>query len=126
MTRFIPRRRRGTRSLLLLAIMTGSLLLIGSASGTLTGSAFDAGAGNGNASENIELNQGTNGKCAGSSLFQRVTGDRLLTIDYTGGGTNADFNVLTWIDGTDATNSTCFVGKDVPPCWGAVVVALDA
>jgi hypothetical protein len=83
-------------------------------------------AGNGNASENIELNQGTAGKCTGSSLYKRVKGDRLLTIDYLNGGTSASFHILTWIvDGSDPNNSTCFVSNDIPPCWGVNALQLD-
>jgi Prealbumin-like fold domain len=80
---------------------------------------------NGNASENVELKQGLSGNCA-NGLLARTTGDKLIGIDYTGGGTNVQFAVLTWIDGTDANNPTCFVGNDVPPCWGAVKQTLSA
>jgi hypothetical protein len=81
---------------------------------------------NGNASENVELKQGhkdANGDLAtcGNGLLQRTAGDKLVAIDYLGGGSSVDIHVLTWIDGTDATNPTCFVGNDLPPCWGAVV-----
>ncbi len=79
-------------------------------------------AANGNASENIELKQGTGGLCPGTTdLLQRVAGDRLIAIDYTGGGTGATFSILTWI-----TSGTCFVGKDAAPCWGANVQTLAA
>jgi hypothetical protein len=83
-------------------------------------------AGNGNASENIELNQGTNGTCTGGTLLKRVVGDKLIAVDYLAGGTSANFNALTWIDGTDANNPTCYVDKDTPPCWGAVLKTLTA
>jgi hypothetical protein len=69
---------------------------------------------NGNASENVELNQGTGGTCPGSNLLARVAGDKLIAIDYVSGG--PDFNVLTWI-----TSGACFVSNDVPPCWGPPV-----
>jgi hypothetical protein len=80
---------------------------------------------NGNASENVEFNQGKNGNCGtdpvtGVTLLARTTGDKLLAIDYLNGGTNVQFHILTWIDGTDPNNPTCFVGNDSPPCWGAV------
>jgi Prealbumin-like fold domain len=86
---------------------------------------------NGNASENVELNQGKNGTCGtdpvtGVALLARSVGDKLLAIDYLNGGTNVNFHVLTWIDGTDSTNATCFVGNDNPPCWGAVVQTLSS
>jgi hypothetical protein len=98
------------------------------ASETVSGDIFLYGAtfrsaANGNASENIELNQGTNGKCPGSPLFQRVAGDRLLAIDYLGGGASAKFSALTWV--TTGVKGDCFVGNDTPPCWGATVVPLD-
>jgi hypothetical protein len=80
---------------------------------------------NGNASENVELKQGLNGNCA-NGLLARTTGDKLIAIDYLNGGTNVQFNVLTWIDGTDANNPTCFVGNDSPPCWGGNVQSLSA
>lgn len=82
-------------------------------------------AANGNASENVELNKGENGDCPDGSLA-RTVGDKLIAIDYTGGGTTVTFNVLTWIDGTDTDNPTCFVGNDLPPCWGAVKQTLSA
>jgi Prealbumin-like fold domain len=69
---------------------------------------------NGNASENVELNQGTNGTCPGSTLLARAAGDKLIAIDYVSGG--PDFNVLTWV-----TSGTCFVSNDLPPCWGPPV-----
>lgn len=79
-------------------------------------------AANGNASENIELKQGGAGLCPGTTdLLQRVAGDRLIAIDYTGGGTSAAFHILTWI-----TSGTCFVSNDPAPCWGANVQTLAA
>jgi len=83
---------------------------------------------NGNASENVELKQ-SNTLCPGQptgGVTQRTPGDKLIAIDYLNGGTNVQFNVLTWIDGTDPTNPTCFVGNDQPPCWGSVVKSLSA
>ncbi len=77
-------------------------------------------AANGNASENVELKQGTNGFCTGSTLLARSAGDKLLAIDYLNGGTNVDFHVLTWID-----SGTCFVANDTAPCWGATVLTLS-
>ena len=82
---------------------------------------------NGNASENVELKQSST-LCPGQptgGVTQRTPGDKLIAIDYLNGGTNVQFNVLTWIDGTDATNSVCFVGNDLPPCWGSVVVPIS-
>ena len=76
-------------------------------------------AANGSASENVELNQGTNGTCTGTTLLQRSKGDKLIAIDYTTGGTTVTFHVLTWIvDNSDPNNATCFVKTDSPPCWG--------
>jgi hypothetical protein len=75
-------------------------------------------AANGNASENVELNQGTAGTCLGSTLLARVAGDKLIAIDYVAGG--PQFHVLTWV-----TSGTCLVSNDLPPCWGAVVEELD-
>jgi hypothetical protein len=83
---------------------------------------------NGNASENVELKQSST-LCPGQptgGVTQRTPGDKLLAIDYLNGGTNVQFNVLTWIDGTDPTNSVCFVSNDLPPCWGSVVTSLSA
>jgi hypothetical protein len=75
-------------------------------------------AANGNASENVELNQGTGGNCAGTTMLARVAGDKLIAIDYVSGG--PQFHVLTWV-----TSGACFVSNDAPPCWGASVVTLD-
>jgi hypothetical protein len=73
-------------------------------------------AANGNASENIELKQGTGGLCPGSTtLLARVAGDKLIAIDYVSGG--PQFHVLTWV-----TSGACFVGSNSAPCWGATVV----
>ncbi|MCD6021615.1 MAG: Cna domain protein [Actinomycetia bacterium] len=78
-------------------------------------------AANGNASENIELKQGDNGLCPGSTtLLQRTPGDKLLAIDYLGGGSAPEFHVLTW----DA-DGPCFVANNPAPCWGADVAELD-
>jgi len=77
---------------------------------------------NGNASENVELNKGTNGLCPGTtSQLERSAGDKLIAIDYLNGGTNVQFHVLTWV-----TSGTCFVGKDTAPCWGSNVQTLAA
>lgn len=77
-------------------------------------------AANGNASENIELKQGTAGFCPGSTtLLARVAGDRLIAIDYLGGGSAVQFHVLTWV-----TTGACFVGSHTAPCWGATVLDL--
>ena len=79
-------------------------------------------AANGNASENIELKQGDSGACpgVGNPLLQRTPGDKLLAIDYLGGGSAVQFNVLTW----DA-DGPCFVANNPAPCWGADVQALN-
>lgn len=74
---------------------------------------------NGNASENVELKQGDNGNCPGSDLLARTPGDKLIAIDYLNGGTNVQFNVLTWVD-----SGACFVSNDTAPCWGASVLSL--
>jgi hypothetical protein len=77
---------------------------------------------NGNASENIELKQGTSGLCPGSTtLFQRTPGDKLIAIDYLGGGSAVQFHVLTWV-----ASGPCFVANDPNPCWGATVQDLTA
>ena len=91
-------------------------------------------AANGSASENVEFKSGANGLCANSpTLLARTAGDKMLAIDYTVGGTQVAFNVLTWIetsagfDPTPGTNpaddiaGTCFVGNDNPPCWSSTV-----
>jgi hypothetical protein len=78
-------------------------------------------AANGNASENIELKQGTSGFCPSSTtLLARTPNDKLLAIDYLGGGKAVEFHVLTWV-----ATGPCFVAKDPAPCWGATVNTLD-
>jgi hypothetical protein len=76
---------------------------------------------NGNASENIELKQGPD-LCPGSTLLARKGGDKLIAIDYNGGGKKVNFHVLTWID---TQTEPCFVGNDVAPCWGSTVLELS-
>jgi hypothetical protein len=76
---------------------------------------------NGSASENVELKQGTAGTCPGSTLLARVAGDKLLAIDYHGGGSVVDFHVLTWVE-----TGSCNVSTDSPPCWGANSLTLTA
>jgi hypothetical protein len=77
---------------------------------------------NGNASENIELKQGTSGTCVDEPrLLERVPGDKLIAIDYLGGGSAVQFNVLTWV-----ASGPCFVANDPAPCWGASVQNLTA
>jgi hypothetical protein len=96
-------------------------------------------AANGNASENIELKQGLNNpRLCTNGLLARTLGDKLIAIDYLNGGTNVQFNVLTWItssagfdptpnsDPTDDIAGTCFVGTDSPPCWSSTVKSLGA
>jgi hypothetical protein len=78
-------------------------------------------AANGNASENIELKKGTDGLCPGSAtLLKRTDGDKLIAIDYLGGGKAVQFHVLTWV-----TSGACNVANDPVPCWGADVQTLD-
>jgi Prealbumin-like fold domain len=78
-------------------------------------------AANGNASENVELNKGTNGLCSGTTdQLQRSAGDKLIAIDYLNGGTNVQFHVLTWV-----TSGACFVSNHTAPCWGATVQSLS-
>jgi prealbumin domain-containing protein len=81
---------------------------------------------NGNASENVELNQGENGSCGtdpvtGVELLKRTPGDKLIAIDYLKGGTEVEFHVLTWVE-----SGACFVSSHAPPCWGATVQTLSA
>jgi hypothetical protein len=77
---------------------------------------------NGNASENIELKQGTAGLCPGSTvLLARVAGDKMIAIDYLGGGSAVQFHVLTWV-----TSGACNVSNHTAPCWGATVTTLPA
>jgi Prealbumin-like fold domain len=79
-------------------------------------------AANGNASENIELKQGTSGLCPGSTtLLARTPGDKLLAIDYLGGGARPQFHLLNWV-----ATGPCFVANDPAPCWGATVATLSA
>jgi Prealbumin-like fold domain len=78
-------------------------------------------AANGNASENLELKQGPD-LCPGSTLLARKAGDKLLAIDYLGGGANVDFHVLTGV-----TSGPCFIANhsSANGCWGATVLELD-
>jgi hypothetical protein len=85
---------------------------------------------NGSASENVELNQGTSGNCGtdpvtGVTLLARSVNDKLIAIDFHPSAPT-DFHVLTWIDGTNPANPTCFVKTDSPPCWGALSQPLAA
>lgn len=75
---------------------------------------------NGNASENIELKQGLNGECS-PGFLARTPGDKLIAIDYLGGGSAVQFHVLTWV-----ASGPCFVNNDPNPCWGANVQDLTA
>jgi hypothetical protein len=81
-------------------------------------------AANGNASENIELKQGSGeppAVCSGTAdLLERAAGDKLIAIDYLGGGKAVQFHVLTWV-----TSGACFVGNDTAPCWGVDVQELN-
>jgi hypothetical protein len=87
---------------------------------------------NGNASENVELNQGTAGTCTGSTLLARVGGDKLIAIDYVSPGAKCPFDasfsgpacfaVGTWIE--DNSTTPCFVKTDTAPCWGDNFTAL--
>jgi hypothetical protein len=82
---------------------------------------------NGNASENVELNQ-----VAGTTAcpITRTFGDHLLAFDYLNGGGTLNLHVLTWIDnsvpGTSniagGNNGTCIIKTDSMPCWGANVI----
>jgi Prealbumin-like fold domain len=76
-------------------------------------------AANGNASENIELKQGLNGDCT-PGFVARSAGDKLIAIDYLGGGSAVQFHVLTWV-----ITGPCNVGSHTAPCWGATVQELD-
>ncbi len=79
-------------------------------------------AANGNASENIELKQ-SSVLCPGQptgGLTVRTANDKMIAIDYLGGGKAVQFHVLTWV-----TSGACNVGNDLPPCWGATVLTLD-
>jgi|GEM_PF-2733203 len=78
-------------------------------------------AANGNASENIELKQGTSGFCPGSTtLLARTPGDKMIAIDYLGGGSAPQFHVLTWV-----ASGACAVANDPAPCWGATILTLN-
>ena len=54
------------------------------------------------------------------SCSQRVSGDKLIAIDYLGGGSAPEFHVLTWV-----ISGPCNVGSHTAPCWGADVLELD-
>ena len=82
---------------------------------------------NGNASENVELNQ-----VAGTAAcpITRTFGDHLLAFDYLNGGGNLNLHVLTWIDNSQpgvsdvagGNSGTCIIKTDSMPCWGANVI----
>jgi hypothetical protein len=75
---------------------------------------------NGNASENIELKQSSE-LCPGAAkLTVRSDGDKMIAIDYLGGGKAVQFHVLTWV-----LTGPCFVSKDIAPCWGKDVLTLN-
>jgi hypothetical protein len=81
---------------------------------------------NGNASENVELNQ-----FAGTATcpITRTARDHLLAFDYLNGGATLNLHVLTWIDSTNPTadgqalpGGKCIIKTDSMPCWGATVI----
>ncbi len=82
---------------------------------------------NGNASENVELNQ-----VAGTAAcpITRTAGDHLLAFDYLNGGATLNLHVLTWIDAAHSTlggnNGICIIKNDTMPCWGANVITPGA
>ncbi len=83
---------------------------------------------NGNASGDVEFNQGSgNGT---TSAGCRTANDRLVAYDFLSGGSALSFHILTWIDSAHPTaggnNGTCFVKTDSPPCWGAFVIVPSA
>jgi len=67
---------------------------------------------NGSANLNVELNQSSvlssNGKTP-----NRTDGDKLITFDFTAGGTKATITELTW----QSVGGTCADSNDSPPCW---------
>lgn len=78
---------------------------------------------NGDASENVELNQKEGSE---ECSIPRTAGDKLIAINYLNGGTKVEIGVLTWITTTTGPESEvgenhgiCLVEKDKPPCWGA-------
>jgi len=75
---------------------------------------------NGSANLNVELNQSSvlspNGKTP-----NRTDGDKLITFDFTAGGTKATITELTW----QSSGGTCADSNDSPPCWENQVT-LDA
>src|SRR5207247_9555091 len=71
---------------------------------------------------NIELKQSST-LCPGQpvgGITVRTAGDKLLAIDYLGGGKAVQFHLLSWV-----TSGACNVANDVAPCWGATVLTLD-
>ena len=73
---------------------------------------------NGSANLNLELNKGTAVPALSPNgvTLSRVAGDKLITFDFTSGGSNATINLLTWI-----LSGSCENSNDVPPCWGQKV-----
>ena len=87
---------------------------------------------NGDANENVELNQ-----TAGTTAcpINRTQGDKLLVFNYLNGGTTLDLHILTWVDGPGFTDNgnggnpysaTCVVSHDTAPCFSSTVIQPDA
>jgi Prealbumin-like fold domain len=74
---------------------------------------------NGSANLNVELNQGTGTPKVSSNgeTLTRVAGDKLITFDFTAGGTKATITELTWGTSTSNPGATCADSNDSLPCW---------
>src|SRR6266536_294518 len=76
---------------------------------------------NGSANLNVEFNQGTLGTSSNGKTPIRVVGDKLITFDFTSGGSKATITELTWSN----SGGTCGDANDSPPCWVNQVALSD-
>ena len=76
---------------------------------------------NGTANENVELQQGTGGTCAGEpsgvNLYKRVAGDKLIEINYNGSSTAPTFSVATWLAPNSAGSCQAGGSPGASGCW---------
>lgn len=61
----------------------------------------------------FEFNKGTDGLCAGSTLYKRVAGDMLIVYDFEGGSSAPVLTLRRWV-----TSGACEISSNSAPCWG--------
>ncbi|MGH2840193.1 MAG: MSCRAMM family protein [Solirubrobacteraceae bacterium] len=71
---------------------------------------------NGSANLNVELNKSSTLSSNGKTPV-RTAGDRLITFDFTSGGSTATITTLTWATPTSNPGATCADSNDSLPCW---------